>query len=164
MTNQAKKKANNIWLFLSLIIFIALLLLGYQYKNSGHQPDNIVIDVDNNCNLRQAACTSNLPNGGQLRFSLEPKDIPTLQPLDISVKTTNVTANKIELDIVGINMDMGYNHSVLEKVDDQHFKGKVIIPACFHHRMDWEAKVLLTTKNGAKIVVPFRFYTINNTK
>lgn len=162
MTNNVEKKTNNIWLFLSLAVFIGLLLLGYKYKNTSKQADDIVINVDKSCDLHQGACVSSLPNGGQVSFSLEPKDIPTLKPLDISVKTTNVDASKVEVDIIGINMDMGYNRPSLEKVNDTNFKGKVIIPACFHPRMDWEAKVLLTTKDGARLVVPFHFYTLNN--
>ena len=81
-----------------------------------------------------------------------------MHPLQLKVETQGVKVNSIQVDFVGIGMEMGYNRSKLEKRDN-NFIGKVILPACIRAKMEWKAKVLLTTDTGITMI-PFVFYTI----
>ena len=114
--------------------------------------------LDESCDLRAGACVSVLPNGGKVSFSLSPKDIPILRPLKLQVKIEGVKASTVEVDFVGIGMEMGYNRSTLEADGQNQFTGKAILPVCVRSKMDWEAKVLLKTDTGI-VMAPFRFYT-----
>ena len=92
-------------------------------------------------------------------FSINPHDIPLLKPLQLTVEMEGVHAIKVEVDFIGIGMDMGYNRSNLDRIDKSHFSGESILPVCAHSKMDWEARVLLYTEKGM-IMVPFRFFTL----
>ena len=153
------KQSGNLWTIAAVLLLIVLVVAGYKFKAS-MTPDVIAAaELDKSCDLRKGSCASVLPTGGKVTFSITPNTIPILRPLEISVETEGVKISKVAVDFVGIDMDMGYNRSKLKKIDANHFKGKAIIPVCVRSKMDWEAKVLLTTDHGL-LMAPFRFYTI----
>ncbi len=156
-TINKEKKFKHLWTIIAVLSFIILLVVGYKIKDSLSPAITTTATLDTSCDLRQGACLLKLPNGGQVSLSITPNNIPVLQPLELNVMINNIKASSIEVDFVGINMDMGYNRSKLKKIDEQHFKGNVIIPACVS-KMEWEARVLLQTDKGVSMA-PFRFYT-----
>lgn len=114
--------------------------------------------LDESCDLRKGACTSNLPTGGKVTFSINPNDIPILRPLQLKVEIEGVEASKVDVDFIGIGMEMGYNRPTLKAVDKTHYSGRAILPVCVRSKMDWEARILLHTEKGT-IMAPFRFFT-----
>jgi hypothetical protein len=114
--------------------------------------------LDPTCDLRQGACVATLPNGGRVRFALEPKALPLLEPLTIDVRVEGLRALGVEVDFAGVDMNMGYNRPSLLAEGTGRYVGKTVLPACVRQRMDWQAKVLVRTPDGL-MAAPFRFST-----
>lgn len=157
MTN--KNKTNNLWTIVAILLLLVVVAAGYKFKSSMSPTITAVAKLDTSCDLHNGSCTSELPNTGKVTFSITPNNIPVLQPLELNIKIEGVEVSKAEVDFVGVNMDMGYNQSALEKIDATQFKGKAVIPVCVRSKMEWNARVLLHTKQGL-IMAPFHFYTI----
>ena len=114
--------------------------------------------LDPGCDLRQGPCTGALPNGATVRFGLEPRTIPLLEPLAIDVRVGGMRALGVQVDFAGVDMNMGYNRPSLSPEGEGRYVGKAVLPVCVRYRMDWEARVLVRTAEGL-MAVPFRFST-----
>ncbi|MCK5919209.1 MAG: hypothetical protein KAG34_12340 [Cocleimonas sp.] len=152
-------KSEQLWTIVAILGFALLLVIGYKLKASMTPSITATATLDKSCDLRKDKCTTLLPSGGKVSLSITPKTIPILRPLVLNVIVDGIAVSKVEVDFIGIDMDMGYNRSTLEKIETEHFKGKAVIPVCVRSKMEWEARVLLHTNNGL-IMAPFRFYTI----
>lgn len=155
----SSKKTANLWTTVALLALVLLLLISYKLKDMLRPIVAISVELDESCDLRKAACTSKLPNGGSVTLSISPNDIPILRPLQIDVKIDGEVVSEVSIDFTGIGMDMGYNRPKLQAISKTQFKGKAILPVCVRSKMEWEAKVLLQTDHGL-IMAPFRFYTL----
>ena len=155
----SSKKTTNLWTTVALLTLVLLLVVSYKLKDMLKPTVAATAQLDENCDLRKAACTSKLPGGGSVTLSISPNDIPILRPLQLDVKVEGVEVSTTEIDFTGIGMDMGYNRPKLEPITKTQFKGKAILPVCVRSKMDWEAKVLLQTERGL-IMAPFRFFTL----
>ena len=155
---KTSKKQSNLWTIVALLTLVLLLSVSYKLKDMLKPGIAAKAELNASCDLRKGACTSSLPGGGEVMFSIVPNNIPILRPLQLDVKVEGVEVSKAEVDFTGIGMDMGYNRPKLEAVSKGQFLGKAILPVCVRSRMDWEAKVLLQTDHGL-IMAPFRFYT-----
>jgi hypothetical protein len=153
------KKISNLWTTVALLALVLLLVVSYKLKDMLKPSITAKAELNESCNLRKGPCSSKLPGGGTVTFSIAPNEIPILRPLQIDVKVEGVDVSKTEVDFTGIGMDMGYNRPKLDAVSKTQFKGKAILPVCVRSKMDWEAKVLLQTENGL-LMAPFRFFTM----
>ncbi len=154
----SEKRKGNLWAIVSLLTLVLLLVVSYKLKDMLKPGVAATAELNESCDLRKGPCTTQLPGGGTVSFSISPKDIPILRPLKIEVKVEGAEVTEAEVDFTGIGMDMGYNRPKLEPVEKQYFMGKAILPVCVRSKMDWEAKVLLQTNRGL-IMAPFRFFT-----
>ena len=114
--------------------------------------------LDPGCDLRRGPCVVTLPNGAAVRFALEPRTIPLLEPLTIDVHVAGMRALGVQVDFAGVDMNMGYNRPSLVAEGEGRYVGKTVLPVCVRHRMDWEARVLIRTADGL-VATPFRFST-----
>lgn len=121
-------------------------------------PQEISLPLDSTCDLHQKPCTSELPGGGSLEFSIEPRPIPVLRPLTLQVHVIGIAARSVEVDFSGVDMKMGFNRSRLEPGKDGLFTGQASLPVCVRDKMAWQATVLIES-DGKRIAVPFRFVT-----
>lgn len=158
-STPSSKKTANLWTTVALLALVLLLVVSYKLKDMLKPSVAATAELDENCDLRKAPCTSKLPGGGSVTFSLSPNDIPILRPLKIDVKFEGIDVSEAEVDFTGIGMDMGYNRPQLEPITKTQFKGKAILPVCVRTKMDWEARVLLQSNRGL-IMAPFRFHTL----
>lgn len=138
---------------------MVLLLIGYKLKNSSPPDFMVVGTLNTSCDLRKETCWSDLPTSGKVGFSISPKSIPILTSLELTISTESMKVSTVEVDFVGIDMDMGYNHTKLGKFDSNLFKGSAVIPICVRAKMEWEARILLQTDTGL-VMAPFRFHTL----
>lgn len=162
MTNSEKPKSiNHLWTIVAFLVLAILLVVSYKLKDLLSPDVAAVAELDESCELRKGECVSKLPNGGTVSFSMAPNDIPILRPLKLDVKIDGIKAESVEVDFVGIGMEMGYNRAKLDAnpVSTQQFSGKAILPVCVRAKMEWEARVLLQTDKGT-IMAPFRFFTL----
>ena len=159
--SKTEKKASQLWTVIAVLVLAILLAVSYKIKDILKPDVALTIALDKSCDLRAGACTSQLPSGSKVSLSINPNDIPILRPLTLQVKIEGVEASNVEVDFIGIGMEMGYNRSKLEAdkgVDNNQFTGKAILPVCVRSKMDLEARVLLKTDEGL-VMVPFRFFT-----
>jgi len=154
----SEKMASKLWTIVAVLVLAILLAVSYKLKDIFQPSVTSTAALNESCDLRSAPCTSELPGGGKVSLSINPKDIPILRPLTLNVTIDGVEASSVEVDFIGIGMEMGYNRPKLNAIDKTNFKGEAILPVCVRSKMDWEARVLLKTDKGT-IMAPFRFFT-----
>jgi hypothetical protein len=115
--------------------------------------------LDTACDLRAGPCVSALPGGGQVSFGIEPRSIPVVRPLQYEVHVEGLDVQQVEVDFSGVDMNMGFNRSLLEDRQNGLFTGKGMLPVCVRDAMEWEARVLLHTEKGL-VSAPYRFITV----
>jgi hypothetical protein len=117
--------------------------------------------LEPSCDITRADCTVHFANGGGVQLAIRPRGIPTAQPLSVEARITGLPQpERVELDFVGVDMDMGYNRIGLTPSPDQpgRYAGSAMLPVCLPQRMTWEARVLVHLPNGT-LAAPFRFDT-----
>ncbi len=116
--------------------------------------------VDPRCDLRQGPCTTRLPDGAYVSFSIEPRSIPVVKPLQLQVVLQGLNADKVEVDFAGTDMNMGFNRVTLgPSTDPGVYNSGGMLPVCVRDAMEWEARVLISTAQGM-VSVPYRFVTV----
>ncbi|HHH39335.1 MAG TPA: hypothetical protein ENK50_07160 [Sedimenticola sp.] len=118
-----------------------------------------IAPLDPDCDLRAGPCTGLLPGGGRITFGITPRSIPVIQPLRFDVTVEGVDARSAEVDLQGVDMNMGFNRPQLQPAGKGHFSGEAVIPVCVRNAMEWEARVLVETDQGL-VAAPFRFITV----
>ncbi len=111
------------------------------------------------CDLRAGPCTSSLPGGGHISFSITPETIPVLKPLTLEVTLDGLEVSSVEVDFKGVDMNMGFNRSKLDPRGEGIYTGTGTIPVCIRDAMEWEARVLARTGKGL-VAAPFRFIAV----
>jgi hypothetical protein len=148
----------------SLIVAIAALALAIAAAIAAKfllaPPDKITATAPLNiaCDLQAGPCSSDLPGGGRVELTIAPRPIPLLQPLHLSVKVQGMEARAVEVDVTGVDMNMGYNRPQLQRDNTGQFTGQTTLPVCITGRMAWQA-VVVVTSGKAKVAAPFRFIT-----
>lgn len=113
------------------------------------------------CDLQIGPCSSDIPGGGRIEFTIAPHPIPLLQPLRLSVKVQGLDARTVEVDFTGVDMNMGYNRPRLQRENNGQFSGQTTLPVCITGRMAWQA-VVVVTSDKTKVAAPFHFITSHN--
>lgn len=146
------------WRGILMLVGIALMVsagfFGARFWQSTGGYDRV--SPQTGCDLRAGPCSRPL-DGGTVAFSIEPREIPLMQPLRLRVQTDGVPARSVTVEIRGLNMDMGLNRTELTQTAAGRWEGETILPVCSQRRMEWEAAVRLVA--GTKLEVPFPFHT-----
>lgn len=121
-------------------------------------PERVVLAPDPACDLRVGPCERALPGGGRLRFAVSPAGLPLMEPLALEVTLDQVAARGVQVDISGLNMDMGPNRTRLQPEGPGRWVGTTVLPACSSRVMEWDAAVWLELPTGVW-AVPHRFAT-----
>jgi hypothetical protein len=108
------------------------------------------------CELQQGSCLQPV-EGGSVRLSISPPDIPLMQTLDMRVELDGLEPRAVAVEIHGLNMDMGLNRTLLQPSGSGAWGGQTILPICTLRRMDWEAVVRLD--DGEAVEVAYLFST-----
>jgi len=116
--------------------------------------------VNTSCDLDTSACSTSVKNQ-TITLDIQPKPIRVARMLQVRVKLTDIKAEKVELDIAGQNMYMGYNRVTLTPVKGHPhlYEGQSMLAFCTNDKMDWHLSVLVTQKNDTLIQVPFALTT-----
>ena len=86
-------------------------------------------------------------------LSITPVPIQPLKPLQAVVTLHGFEAERVELIITGINVDMGHFSYLLKRAGDGRFEGRVSLSICSQNRMIWQALVVI----DETLQLPFRF-------
>lgn len=149
---------------LATVILLTVLLAGAVAQKllpSADQAVAVTMPLDKSCDLQRGACSSSLPGGGRVTFSIEPRPIPVLRPIKLVVTVQGADAKKAEVDFVGTSMKMGFNRPQLQNAGNGRFEGETTLPICSTNSMEWRASILLET-GGRLVAVPFEFVTSRN--
>lgn len=149
---------------LATLTLLALLLAGaiaQKLLPTLDQPVAVTLPLDKSCDLQRGACSSSLPGGGRVTFSIEPRPIPVLRPIKLTVTLQDADAKKAEVDFTGVDMKMGYNRPQLQATGAGRFDGETTLPICTASSMAWRATVLVET-DGKRVAAPFEFVTSRN--
>ena len=159
--NEKSKNTSRQWVgpLAFFLLIIAVGMAAYHFRGYFEPKVIATLTPDTSCDLRKSPCKLSLPGGGEIQFSITPQTIPVLEPVQFHVQVKGKDVSAVEVDLVGIGMNMGYNRPALKPEADGSFSGETMIPVCIRKRMDWEARVLLHTPAGI-VMAPFRFFTI----
>jgi len=158
-TTPNKKSSALFWAAGVLLVLTLGLSIYFNFKGYFEPQVIATLPVDSNCDLLAGTCSTKLPQKGSVTLSIEPRPIPLLKPMQLSVTTKDLDVSSIEIDFAGVGMNMGYNRPVLKKTGKNQFTGEATLPVCVRRKMDWEARVLLHMPEGI-VMAPFRFYTL----
>lgn len=114
--------------------------------------------VDESCNLHQETCVAKEGNA-EVKLKISPHPIPIARPLGIEVETTNLQIQKMELDISGINMYMGYNRVELKSTNPNRFVGTSMLAFCTTKKMLWQVTLMIHLADGRQIQIPYTLET-----
>lgn len=113
-----------------------------------------------NCDLHKQACESKMGDA-VVNLKISPHPIPIAKPLGIELQIQNLKPKKVELDISGINMYMGYNRVTLLETKPGEFVGTSMLAFCTNQKMDWQITLMIHLEDGSQIQVPYTLQTIN---
>ena len=133
-------------------------MVGYKLSPLLSAKAELTITPVAGCELNAQACAAELPGGGRLELAITPRPIPLVKPLQISVRLSGITAEKLEIDFAGLSMNMGYNRQTLLADGQGSYRGEAMLPVCITGRMVWQATLIVHPgAGGQKIAVPFLF-------
>lgn len=143
---------------------VGLTLLAFALSScDSSSPSNIEQwPLNDACELHQSACQTQHEKQN-ITIDIRPKPIRVARTLTVRVKLDNIYASKVELDISGLNMYMGYNRVTLFPLPGQpgFYEGKSMLAFCTNDRMDWQLTVIATQEDGEVIQAPFLLVTHN---
>ncbi|MEQ5803771.1 hypothetical protein [Halomonas sp. H10-9-1] len=101
------------------------------------------------CELSAGPCLAELHGEGRLALDLGVRGkIRALQRLPLEVTLDGVDAERVVVDFVGRDMDMGLHRYPLTRADDGRYRGEGQIPICTEAVMPWRARVIVETADG----------------
>jgi hypothetical protein len=175
------------WLLWGLVILLAVALIvaiAQRIRLPLHPDRAERAPLAAACDLGAGPCSTTFADGGRVTLDIQPRGIPPVQPLTIAVTLDDLPPpTRVELDLVGVDMDMGFNRIALAPAAGdgaggtgstpdpgsapgtgaargaRRWEGNGMLPVCISRRMTWEARVLLHRPSGLS-VAPFRFESI----
>lgn len=141
---------------------LALSLLSLLSACSNNGDEHITTwPVNNECDLHTQSCSSTVGNA-QATLNISPHPIPIARPLNIGVQLENFPKiTKVELDISGVNMYMGFNRTTLEPTTPNIYEGTSMLAFCTTQDMFWQATIMVHLQNGEQIQIPYSLKTSN---
>ncbi|MDG6773908.1 hypothetical protein QCB45_06155 [Thiomicrorhabdus sp. ZW0627] len=112
------------------------------------------------CDLHHEVCTAQMDDAS-VTLKISPHPIPIAKPLGIEVSLNNLAAQKVELDISGVNMYMGYNRVTLTSTKPDYFVGTSMLAFCTTQKMQWQITLIIHLPEGKQIQIPFHLETSN---
>ncbi|MGE5493090.1 MAG: hypothetical protein ACM31P_17585 [Actinomycetota bacterium] len=141
---------------IGIILIGLVVVVGYKLSPLLLQKADVTVQPAPGCDLQRAPCEATLPGGGTVRFSITPRPIPMVAPLQLEAEVTGREASKVEVDFAGVDMNMGLNRPQLQAAGGGRFTGQGTLPVCVTGTMDWQATLVVET-DRERIAVPFRF-------
>lgn len=112
------------------------------------------------CSLSEKACEIKTPVG-LIKVSFDSHPIVENKKMGMKVINSVEGFVPFEIDFEGIDQDMGFIRSSLNKGSDKTYSGTVTLPVCDLPRMRWKAKLILRNAQGSEKGVVFNFITKN---
>lgn len=153
------KTTTSLWIAAGLLFLAAAAVAVYKVWPLLNPRVMEVAPLDPGCDLRAGPCVVQLEDGTRISFGIEPREIPVVQPLNLEVIVEGRGVSDVEVDFAGVDMNMGFNRTQLERSAEGRYSGSGMLPVCIRGAMEWEARVLARTDEGL-VAAPFRFITV----
>lgn len=140
------------------------VITGYLvYRYFGGETAIVSLPAVADCRLQREACTAVLPNGGEMRLDIEPKQPAPTDPLRVTAVFEAAAPGVVGVRLEGVNMNMGYlEHFVYPLTRDRgdpaanSFSGSAGVFACSSTVMQWRVLARIEL-DGARYEIPFQF-------
>ncbi len=106
------------------------------------------------CELHKGPCRRVI-DGAPVVFSVVPQTLPLMQPLRLRVSADGLVPHGIQVEVRGLNMDMGLNRTRLARSVEGWWEGQTVLPVCSQRRMQWEAAVRIDASRRIELAFPF---------
>jgi len=134
-----------------LVLTVFAIVAGYYW----YQAQRVAVPAiamqitDTACRDAVAACRATHPALGEVNLAF-PDGAYYLHPFAAELKQAgkhSETIQSVSLELTMSGMDMGRNVFHLEPDDNsgKSWRGKLLLPVCVTGRVDWQAKLLVTT-------------------
>ena len=128
-------------ILLGLLLSALLLAIYWRQHSAGSVSESSTLTAPAECDLQQNPCSIQFADGSRIGFEIEPRPIPLLKPLTLTATIAGMRAPRVELQLVGVNLDMGRIVSTLDAVDAGKYQGSIRIPLCSKTLMQWRASL-----------------------
>ncbi len=157
---QTAPRATWLWVLAGLLVLAVAAMAVYRAWPVLHPQIIEQAPLAEDCDLRASACRVGFASGGGATLDIQPRGIPLVHPLQIAVTLDGLAPpRRVELDLTGVDMDMGLNRVALHPGDRPgSYVGEAMLPVCVRDSMRWQARVLLHTADGIR-AASFRFDT-----
>jgi len=144
---------------IAILAIVLIAVVGYKLSPLLLPKIDVAATMEPGCDLHRRACVARLPDGGRIELSITPRPIPMLEALQVEVKITGLDADKVEVDLAGVDMNMGFNRPELTATGAGVFRGEAALPVCVTGKMAWAATVIV--ESGRRhIAAPFHFNSV----
>ena len=121
------------------------------------------VEPEGACDLRTGPCVQPV-NGGTVTLAIQPADIPLMQPLRLRVVAEGLAEHAVQVEIRGLNMDMGLNRTSLTRTPGGVWEGETILPICSQRQTTSEEGarqywIVRLDADGQAFEIPFPFRT-----
>ena len=142
-----------------LLLLLGLLIAFWPSQTERATPQRLA--VVEGCMLHQQACSVDLPGGGTLTFEMNPRPLPTTEPIALKAHFTGAGVERMEVLFEGKDMYMGYlQYRMRPEADGMTYRGEGSLSVCIRRLMEWFA-VVRVQRRGEWVEIPFPFETIH---
>ncbi|RBQ28153.1 hypothetical protein [Aliarcobacter vitoriensis] len=139
-------------------IVIGYFFIDFNLVYQSFKGDVNYVVQDKGCDLHKSSCEIVIQDGTKFVLSIEPKNIPLMEPLTFSIKSNKDNLENLTLNIYATNMFMGEFNLPIKNLGNGNYEAIGTLPTCPVGKMQWNAdiKVVQTTQDiGAR----FQFET-----
>ncbi len=115
-----------------------------------------ILGENKDCDLSVEDCSIPTFNNKKMTLKILNKPVVTEKNLKFHVSVEDDAYKPIEIDIEGINLNMGYIRPLLSESAKDQFTGEFYLPVCELSEMKWKVKLISETKD--KNQVAFIYY------
>ncbi len=143
-----------------LITVIAAVITLLSACNRQQPPEKTTVwPTISHCDLHHQECITTYENQ-TVQLKISPNPIPIARPLGIELSLKNFNESKVELDISGANMYMGYNRvNLIQDGPKGRYIGTSMLAFCSAQKMTWKITLIIHLKDGSQIQIPYLLET-----
>lgn len=124
-----------------LIIVIVYFLVDFNAILQSLKGEAKFITQDKTCDLHKTSCSIKIQDGTTFTLSVEPKNIPLMEPLKFTFKSNNPNLENLHLNIYATNMFMGEFNLPIKNLGNGNYEAIGTLPTCPVGDMQWNADI-----------------------
>lgn len=138
-------------LILIIFGFVSYLSLEILSLSSGNQEKkSFDIVNDSKCNLQKSDCEV-LFHKSVGKVSITPKPFYLNKKIKILITFSTALKRELDIDLKGLDMDMGYNRYKLTTTDNMKYLTSFFLPTCTKDYMPWQMAIVKKDLDKSKV-------------